>query len=73
VSGSKEYLVSREIFAPIREHERFKAVIAELENIYNKYFALQKGAVDRIRHFCQLHYAPVPGLYPFYLFFYRKN
>lgn len=30
-SGSKEYLVSREIFAPIREHERFKAVIAELE------------------------------------------
>ena len=30
-SGSKEYLVSREIFAPVRKHVRFKAVITELE------------------------------------------
>ncbi len=30
-SGSKEYLVSREIFAPVREHARFKTVITELE------------------------------------------
>jgi transcriptional regulator with XRE-family HTH domain len=30
-SGSKEYLESREIFAPIRDHERFKTVITELE------------------------------------------
>ena len=31
VLGIKEILTSREIFAPIREHERFKAVIIELE------------------------------------------
>lgn len=31
VSGSKEYLVSREIFAPVREHARFKTVITKLE------------------------------------------
>ncbi len=31
ISGSKEYLVSREIFAPVRENERFKSVITELE------------------------------------------
>ncbi|MDF2943262.1 MAG: putative transcriptional regulator [Herbinix sp.] len=30
-SGSKEYLVSREIFAPVREHIRFRDVITELE------------------------------------------
>ncbi len=29
--SSKEYLLSREIFAPVREHARFKTVIAELE------------------------------------------
>lgn len=31
VPGSKEYLVSRDIFAPVREHKRFKTVITELE------------------------------------------
>lgn len=31
VAGSKEYLVSREIFAPVREQVRFKTVITELE------------------------------------------
>ncbi len=30
-SASKEYLVSREIFAAVREHARFKTVITELE------------------------------------------
>ena len=30
-SGSKGYLVSREIFVPVREHARFKTVITELE------------------------------------------
>lgn len=30
--STKEYLVSREIFAPLREHKRFKSVITELEN-----------------------------------------
>lgn len=29
--GSKEYLVSKEIFAPVREHVRFKTVITELD------------------------------------------
>ncbi len=29
--GAKEILISREIFTPIRNHERFKTVIAELE------------------------------------------
>lgn len=31
-SGSKEYLVSRKIFAPLRENVRFKTAIMELEN-----------------------------------------
>lgn len=31
VLGSKEILLSREIFAPVREHVRFKTVITELE------------------------------------------
>lgn len=31
VSASKKFLVSREIFAPVREHARFKAVITKLE------------------------------------------
>jgi transcriptional regulator with XRE-family HTH domain len=30
-SGAKEILISREIFTPVREHERFKTVITELE------------------------------------------
>ncbi|MDD4495465.1 MAG: hypothetical protein PHV32_14190 [Eubacteriales bacterium] len=29
--GAKKLLISREIFTPVREHVRFKAVIAELE------------------------------------------
>ena len=29
--GAKEILISREIFAPVREHVRFKAVLTELE------------------------------------------
>lgn len=29
--GAKTLLASREIFAPVRDHVRFKAVIAELD------------------------------------------
>ena len=31
VLGSKEFLISRDIFAPVREHIRFKTVITEFE------------------------------------------
>ena len=34
--GAKEILISREIFAPVREHIRFKAVISELEKHIDK-------------------------------------